>query len=164
MHTGTMGPPGPDLVEVAAGCTLAGIGALHVAWGLRLPLPGGGDPGRWAETVAGSSDLPSPTACFAVAGALGAASALLFGVPSRAPAIRDAGRVGVAVVLAGRGALGLAGRTELVAPGPTSATFRRWDRWLYTPLCLALAGAAARAAVHGRAAAGPVAPRSAGHG
>ena len=149
MRTHTAGSPGPDAIEVAVGCTLAGIGALHVAWGLRLPL-GGGDPGRLADAVVGSSDLPSPAACFAVAGALGAASALLLGVPSRAPLVRDAGRVGVALVLAGRGALGLSGRTDLVAPGPTSPTFRRWDRWLYTPLCLTLAAAAARAAVRGQ--------------
>jgi hypothetical protein len=46
-------------------------------------------------------------------------------------------------VLAGRGALGLAGRTALVAPGSVSARFTRLDRRVYSPACLALAGLAA---------------------
>jgi hypothetical protein len=49
---------------------------------------------------------------------------------------------GVAV-LAGRGALGLTGRTRLVSPASTSARFARLDRRAYSPLCLALAGLSA---------------------
>jgi hypothetical protein len=45
----------------------------------------------------------------------------------------------VAAVLSGRGLLGLAGRTDVVSPGSSSARFRRLDRRVYSPLCLALA-------------------------
>ena len=45
----------------------------------------------------------------------------------------------VAAVLGVRGCLGLVGRTDVVAPGSTSAAFRARDRRLYSPLCLALA-------------------------
>jgi hypothetical protein len=142
----------PDPAVVATSAVLAGIGGLHVAWGLRLDLPGV-DGDRMAEAVVGSLDVPSPAACFAVAGLLGAASALVAGVPARLPRIRRTGRLGVAAVLAGRGLLGLTGRTELVAPGPVSDRFRRWDRFVYTPLCLALAAGALRSATR------PTAPR-----
>jgi hypothetical protein len=53
-------------------------------------------------------------------------------------------------VLGGRALLGATGRTELVAPGPTSAQFRKWDRALYSPLCAALAAGAIRAAMADR--------------
>jgi hypothetical protein len=43
-------------------------------------------------------------------------------------------------VLAVRGGLGLAGRTDVMAPGSVSARFRRLDRAVYSPLCLLLAG------------------------
>jgi hypothetical protein len=122
--------------------------AAHVAWGLRIPIPGV-PRDRMAEAVVGSDHLPTPAACFAVATALASAAALVGGAPRRAPKLRLAGQVGVALALGGRGALGLVGRTDLVAPGPTSASFRSWDRAVYTPLCLALCAGASRAAVSG---------------
>ncbi len=118
--------------------------AAHVAWGLRVTVPGV-DAERMAEAVAGSGELPGPAACFAVAGALTAAAALVVGVPASRPALVRAGRGGVALALGGRAALGLTGHTDLVAPGELTDRFRRWDRRLYTPLCLALAAGAARA-------------------
>ncbi len=51
----------------------------------------------------------------------------------------------MALALGGRAVLGLTGNTQLVAPGEISESFRRWDRRLYTPLCLALSAGAARA-------------------
>jgi hypothetical protein len=51
--------------------------------------------------------------------------------------------VTVASVLAARGILGLAGRTDLVSPGSDSTRFRRNDRAFLAPLCLLLAGGAA---------------------
>ncbi len=44
--------------------------------------------------------------------------------------------------VARRGALGLAGRTDIVSPGSVSERFRRLDRRCYSPLCLALAALA----------------------
>jgi hypothetical protein len=135
---------GAPLVRATA-AALGAISALHVFFGLRIRIPGV-DAERLTEATAGSPKRPSPAACFAVAAALATASALVGGHPRRRPTVRRAGQLGVAGVLAGRAALGLAGRTDLVAPGPTSARFRRWDRRVYTPLCAVLAAGAARAA------------------
>jgi hypothetical protein len=52
----------------------------------------------------------------------------------------------VAVALLGRGLLGVAGRTDLVAPGTVTPQMRRWDRRLYTPLALTLGAGAAHSA------------------
>ena len=73
------------------------------------------------------------------------AAALVAGRPARSPRLRRAGAAGVVAVLATRGALGLAGRTDLAVPTATSPRFRRLDRRVYAPLCLALAAAAAPA-------------------
>jgi Protein of unknown function (DUF3995) len=75
-----------------------------------------------------------------VSAALGAAAAFAGGWPAQYPAIRRTGAAGAAAVLAVRGGLGLAGRTDLIAPGSVSARFRRLDRAVYSPLCLLLAG------------------------
>jgi hypothetical protein len=127
--------------------TAAAIGvaaAVHVAWGLKVEVPGV-DGDRMAEAVVGSGPVPGPAACFAVAGALQAAAALVLGVPRSRPGLVRAGRCGVALALGGRAALGLTGRTDLVAPGELTDRFRRWDRRLYTPLCLALTAGTLRA-------------------
>jgi hypothetical protein len=50
----------------------------------------------------------------------------------------------MATVLGVRGVLGFLGATHLISPGSTSATFRRRDRALYSPLTLALAVVALR--------------------
>ena len=71
--------------------------------------------------------------------ALGTAASFANGWPARYPVLHRSGAAGAAVVLAARGALGLAGRTYLIAPGSVSARFRRLDRACYSPLCLLLA-------------------------
>ncbi|MGD9703579.1 MAG: DUF3995 domain-containing protein [Acidimicrobiia bacterium] len=134
-----------DPIAGTTSALLAGIGVLHVLWGLRAPIPGV-DAARVADAVVGSEDLPSPRACFTVAAALAVAAGLVAGAPSRWPRLRRIGQTGVAVVLGGRALLGATGRTDLVAPGPTSERFEKWDRALYTPLCFALSAGAARAA------------------
>lgn len=134
-----------DLPTAATSGTLAAVAALHVVWGLRLDLPGI-DRERMAEAVSGAGRRPSPAACFAVAGLVATASALVAGHPARTPRLRRAGQVGVATVLGARGLLGLVGRTDLVAPGTVTPQMRRWDRRLYTPLTLVLAVGAARSA------------------
>lgn len=135
-----------DPVVAATSAVLASAAALHVAWGLRIDLPGV-DAGAVAEAVAGAAEVPGPVACFAVAGALGSAAALVAGHPTAQPGLVRLGRIGVALGVGGRGLLGLSGRTDLVVPGELTDTFRRWDRRVYTPLCLALAGGTVRALV-----------------
>jgi hypothetical protein len=126
-----------------ASAALFALAGLHAAWGAgsAWPLP---DRDALADAVIGAAEVPSPAACFAVSGALAAAGALVAGWPGGSrPAVRRLGAGTVVTVLAGRGALGLAGRTRLVSPTSTSARFARLDRRVYSPLCLALAGLSA---------------------
>ena len=119
--------------------TLAGLAALHVAWGAGSSVPFD-DRDDLADAVVGTTAVPSQAACFMVAGALSTAAALVLGLPAGRPALRRAGLLGVTTVLGGRGLLGVVARTDLVSPGSTSPRFRQLDRRLYAPLCLALAG------------------------
>lgn len=119
---------------------LSGIGAVHVAWaaGSSWPLR---DRAELADAVVGRRDgvVPSAAACLAVAAALGTGAAMIEGHPRRAPLLSRLGSLGVVTVLCVRAAAGLAGRTDLLSPGSSSPRFRRLDRRIYSPLCLALA-------------------------
>jgi Protein of unknown function (DUF3995) len=126
-----------------ASAALFALAGMHAAWGAgsAWPLP---DREALADAVIGAAEVPPPAACFAVSAALAAAGALVAGWPGGSrPASRRLGTAAVVGVLAGRGALGLAGRTRLVSPTSTSARFARLDRRVYSPLCLALAGLSA---------------------
>jgi hypothetical protein len=121
--------------------TLFSLAGLHVAWGRGSSFPFS-DHDDLSEAVIGRHNVPSPGACYAVAGALTVAAALVADVPGVPRGIQRAGVTGVAAVLAGRAALGFAGRTDLASPGSVSTRFRRLDRRMYSPLCLALAAGA----------------------
>jgi hypothetical protein len=110
-----------------ASAALFAIGSLHVAWGLGASWP------RIDREPA------SPLACFAVAALLGVAAGLVAGRPRRAPQLSRLGARTVTGVLATRGAFGMAGRTDLLASGASSAQFRTMDRRIYSPVCLTLA-------------------------
>ncbi len=110
-----------------ASAALCGIGALHVAWGLGA---------SWPRIDREPAD---PAACFAVAGLLGVAAGLVAGRPRRVPRLSRLGARTVAGVLATRGAFGMAGRTDMLAPGARSERFRSMDRRVYSPVCLTLA-------------------------
>jgi hypothetical protein len=129
----------------AAAGALGALAALHLWWatGSAWPL---GDQATLADAVAGRTTSPSPAACVGVAAALTTASALVAGRPSPGSPLQRAGATGVVAVLSLRGTLGLAGRTDLVAPGSSSPRFRRLDRRYYAPLCLAIAALASPAA------------------
>jgi hypothetical protein len=128
-----------------ASTALLALGVLHAAWGAgsAWPFP---DRAALADAVIGASDVPGPVACFAVSGALAAASMLIAGRPAQPPQLRRIGVAGVVTVLAVRGGLGLTGRTRLVSPSSRSGRFARLDRRVYSPLCLALAGLSALSA------------------
>jgi hypothetical protein len=136
----------PDPIATVTSGTLGAIGALHVAWGVRAGRPPTERGRRMAEAVSGAGPTPPPAACFAVAGLLATAAALVAGQPAGAPRVRLVGQTGVAAVLGARGLLGVVGRTDLVTPGEVTPQMRRWDRRLYTPLVLALAAGAAHSA------------------
>lgn len=130
--------------DLAAG-VLAAIGGLHVAWGRGSTVP---FRTRFDlnDVVVGRQVTPSPPACYGVAAALAvAATSVARAGRGRGGFSRLAAAV-VAVVLAVRAGAGLAGRTDALVPGSTSERFRRTDRRLFSPLCLALAAGAARAA------------------
>jgi Protein of unknown function (DUF3995) len=122
---------------------LFGIGALHFAWGRGSTFPFS-DREQLNDTVVGQDATPSPAACYAMAGLLTAAAALVAGVPSRRGWFRRLGVVVVTAVLGVRAVLGFAGKTELVSPGSASDKFKEMDRRYYAPLCLTLALGAAR--------------------
>jgi hypothetical protein len=121
---------------------LAGIAAVHMAWGFGSWFPFGSK-AELADAVVGSHDVNGPGACHAVASALLVASGLVADVPIGPRSLRRAGRLGVITVLTARGLTGVFGRTDLLFPRSTSPSFRRLDRRLYGPLCLALAAGAA---------------------
>lgn len=135
-----------DPLTAVTGATLGAIGALHVAWGRgsTWPYP---DLDTLADEVVGRPVVPSPGVCYAVAGLLGAAAVLVAAPSSGPPRLQALGQAGVATVLGTRATLGFLGRTDLVSPGSASPTFRRNDRQRFSPLCAALAVAAARATV-----------------
>jgi Protein of unknown function (DUF3995) len=122
---------------------LLGVGALRLIWATGSSWPMG-DNQQLTDAVVGTDNAepPSAAACLAVAGPLTTATALVDGHPRSAPALSRMGSAGVVAVLATRGGLGLAGRTDLVSPGSTSEGFRRLDRRVYYPFCLALAALA----------------------
>lgn len=95
---------------------LLAVAAVHANWatGSSWPLP---DRRRLARTVAGREEMPSAAACLAVAALLTAAAGLVAGLPRGAP------RLG-----------------GLMPQQRASEAFARWDRRLYSPLCLLLAG------------------------
>jgi hypothetical protein len=128
-----------NLPLVAAGGML-GAAALHVAWGRGSSFPAP-DRATLAEAVigvqpgagpSGGPGVPGPAACYAVAAALTIGAGAIT-IPSP---VRRKAAVAVVGALSLRGGVGLAGRMPQDA---RSDTFRRWNRRLYSPLCLTLA-------------------------
>lgn len=134
------------IVRLVTAAALGAVAIVHAAWGRGSTFPFA-DATELTDAVVGrpSASVPAPAACFAVAGALVTAAAVVAGVPFRPERTRRQAAAVVTGVLAGRGALGLAGRTSLVSPGSTSPRFVRNDRRIYAPLCLALAAGSALA-------------------
>jgi Protein of unknown function (DUF3995) len=128
--------------SITTATVLAGIGALHVAWGLGSSFPFH-DRAALADTVVGNDAVPGRGASFAVAGLLGVAAGLVADVLPVAPRFRRVGVLGVASVLATRAAFGFAGRTERLVAGSNSPRFVTADRRVFAPLCAALAAGAA---------------------
>jgi Protein of unknown function (DUF3995) len=124
--------------------SLLAIAGLHVGWGRGSSFPFATRE-ELADIVVGGPSEPSPRACYAVAGLLTAASALVAGAPGIPRRLRRPGVAMVTSVLAVRSAAGFTGRTDLLVPWTTSPRFRRADRRVLAPLCLLLAAGAATA-------------------
>lgn len=125
-------------MSISTAGVLAGIAALHVGWGTGSSFPFS-DRDALADTVAGSRATPGPRDCFAVAGLLACAAGVIADVLPIGTTVRRTGLLGIALVLGGRGAAGVAGRTGAMVPWTLSARFIELDRRYYGPLCLSLA-------------------------
>jgi len=102
---------------------LVAIAGLHVAWGMGSSYPFQSRD-ELADSVVGTSEVPSPMACMAVAGLLVLAAALVAGFPPLPKRVR-------AIALR-------------VVTAVDSPTFARLDKRLYSPLCLWLAAGVRR--------------------
>jgi len=119
------------------GSVLAGLAVLHLAWGLGSTFPFRSRR-ELADAVIGSSRVPPPAACFAVAGILATGAALVAGVFPLPPPVRHSSLLGMAGAFGVRSVLGFSGKTALVSPGSDSVRFLRLDRQIYAPICLGL--------------------------
>lgn len=117
------------------------VAALHATWARGSAWPAGQEQAL-AQAVIGRDTMPSARACLYVAALLTAAAALVAGWPRRWPRLRQYGVAGVVTVLTARGIIGAAG---LMPQEHASSTFTRWNRRLFSPVCLALAGLCAAA-------------------
>lgn len=126
-----------------AAAGLAGAAALHALWASGSTWPER-DYDDLANLVVGRAAFPSRPLTAGVAGLLLTASAVAAAAsgptPSQSWVVRMGART-VAAILLTRGVGGLAAST--LAVGNASDTFRRWDRRLYSPLCLVLAAGVA---------------------
>ncbi|MDP9372006.1 MAG: DUF3995 domain-containing protein [Chloroflexota bacterium] len=115
---------------------LLAVAAVHANWarGASWPFP---DRRRLAWAAAGREEMPSAAACLTITALLSGAAGLVAGFPRRAPRLGRLGAAGVVATLAARGIVGAAG---LMPEQRASAAFAYWDRRLYSPLCLVLAG------------------------
>jgi hypothetical protein len=136
------------------GGTLLALGVLHLLWGRGSSFPFACR-SELADAVIGRRTVPSSSACYGVAAALAVAAMLVEDAPPMPLRVRRVGLDGVAGVLALRGIVGLAGATALLSPGSVSPRFRRLDRRVYSPLCLALAAGALHSAADEGARGGP---------
>lgn len=124
---------------------LATLALLHAYWGLGGRWPGHDDASLVEIVVGRTRDMwaPPPRACFAVTGALLAATALVWlhsghRLSGTAAAVAAAGFWGAALVFLLRG---LAGYVPPVFRYAEGTPFHRLNRLLYSPLCLLIATA-----------------------
>lgn len=122
---------------------LFAISGLHVAWGLGSSIPFRSRE-ELADAVVGTEEMPSFAACVTVASALALAAVIVAGVVPLPGRLRTFALGTVATVLATRGVAGALGRTAVLSAGSDSTNFRRFDKRVYSPLCLWLAAGVRR--------------------
>ena len=144
--THTSKPAGAPSRGASRGLTAAvlfGVAGLHVLWGLGSSFPFRTREAL-ADSVVGSSEVPSRGACVSVAAALVLSAILVARVVPLPNALRKIALRIVTTVLATRGVAGAMGRTSTLSPGSDSPAFNRLDKRLYSPLCLWLAAGVQR--------------------
>jgi hypothetical protein len=122
----------------STGFVLAGLSALHVAWGLGSSFPFR-ERSQLADAIVGTTAVPSRNSCFTVASLLALASAIVLKILPLPQFLRRFALASLAAVLALRAGAGLASKTASLSPGSNSERFKRLDRQFYAPLCLGLA-------------------------
>lgn len=140
------------MLALGGSAVLASISALHLAWGAGSSWPAT-DRRTLAEEIAGKTEMPPPHACFAVAGALAGAAAIVAGLGGERPLARFA-RGAVAATMLVRGVTGITGSTRLLVSWTPSDHFNALDKRRYGPLCLAIGSAVAASMITARGAAG----------
>ena len=135
---------------LASGC-LAALAALHVYWGVGGVWPARDERGLVALVVGvtPTGRMPGLGACIVVTALLGftAIVPLVARGLISAPwpdALTTLALWGAAFVLLARGLLGYLDRR--LRPGIVGLPYDRWNRALYSPLCVALAGCLAASA------------------
>ncbi len=132
-----------EMSRVAAGLLgatgVGAAGAVHAAWGAGSTWPAASSD-ELADLVVGKRPMPGPPECAAVTVLLGAATV--------GTALATVGRTGPIVGLARRGSSIAAGvllvrgagglAAEALEIGDLAPEFRRWNRRLYSPLCVVL--------------------------
>ena len=123
----------------AAGLTAVGV--LHLAWSAGSPWPAR-DAHDLADAVVGSTHAPGVGATVGVAVLALGGAAVVGGAGGESPIARLI-RAGAAVALITRGLVGGVAATKALRLPDPSARFRRFDRIVYRPVCLALGAAVA---------------------
>jgi hypothetical protein len=125
---------------VLAAATLAGAAGLHGLWAAGSTWPAV-TADELADLVVGRRPMPGPVACAAVTGALTvAAVATATASRGRPGRLARPSRAVAAIVSGSLLARGMGGMVaEVVGIGEATPAFRRWNRRLYNPLCIALA-------------------------
>ncbi|BCH20747.1 hypothetical protein MesoLjLb_05320 [Mesorhizobium sp. L-8-3] len=144
-----------SLLAVIIAVPLTAIAALHAYWGIGGVWPGA-DQRSCARAVAGFKGIdtmPSPAACFAVAGLVVAVTLVvlalgdLFASPFARQSLAGAAFF-VALVFLFRGLLGFTSYWRRLTP---EMPFARLDARYYSPLCLVVGAALAVLAFEGLA-------------
>jgi len=118
--------------------TLAGAAALHGLWGAGSTWPTD-SPDELADLVVGRRPMPGRAACFTVAVLLtGAAVATAHATIGGGRSVRRSRTVATfaSVALLARGLGGAV--AEVAAIGHPTPQFSRWNRLIYSPLCVVL--------------------------
>ena len=117
---------------------LAGAAAIHFLWASGSSWPAE-DYDELADLVVGRGPFPSRPLTALVAASLISASAIAVTASRPAPSQSWPMRIGLKTVAAALLVRGTAGLVWSSLPvGQASAQFRRWDRRLYSPLCIIL--------------------------
>ena len=135
-----------ESIAIGTAVCLGSISALHVLWGRGSTFPFR-QRDDLNDHVIGRPASPSPAACNAVAFLLAVAAVSVERAGRGSSIVARIASAGCGAVLATRAGLGFSGRTDVVAPGSTSAAFRRNDRRFFAPLCTLLAAGAVAAAM-----------------